>query len=123
MMTPHEYNRCLPKPGNYAREWRRLNAMPADESVRVPGWIAGMPGWNVVTLPAARVCAAMLAALDARINARAGLAPREPREGFGAHARDAYLSREINTCRIRVYCFETRQARRRLSHLLSDPND
>ena len=24
---------------------------------------------------------------------------------------------------IRVYCFETRQARRRLSHLLSDPND
>ncbi len=123
MMTPLEYNRRLPRPGEYARSWRALLAMAPDEIVSVPGWVVNMPGWGRQSVPVHTALGALRVALDARINARAGFEPREPREGTHAHLRDSLAALSRNTRRVRVYQFETRQARVRLGHLLASRED
>lgn len=125
-MTPAEYNRNLPAPGDYARSWRKLNEIVArdpDQIVRIPGAIVGMAGWGYQTERASVVLRSVERALDARINARAGYVPREPREDEMSAWRDSRRVRDILTRRLRVYQFETRQARARLGHLLADRND
>lgn len=122
-MTPAEYNRQLPIPGDYARAWRQLWSMDPAQEIRVPGFIVGMPGWPRQAVAAGVVLRHVRAAFDRRINARAGYSPREPRDGESAHYRDSRAAAAKNTNRVRVYQFETRAARRRLSHLLSDPLD
>ena len=122
-MNPAEYNRNIPNPGAYAKSWRILASLPPTKIVSVPGWIVGMQGWHDQTCAAGMALEHVRKALDSRINARAGYVPREPREGFYAHYRDSRSALDHNTRRVRVYQFETRKARARLSHLLARHDD
>jgi len=122
-MTPAEYNRHIPMPGEYARSWRILASLPADKTVSVPGWLVGLAGWHDQVVPAGTVLAHVRKAMDNRINARAGYTPREPREETYRLARDARAAHDHNTRRVRVYQFETKQARARLGHLLASHED
>ena len=122
-MTPAQYNRMIPCPGEYAKSWRILASLPPTKIVSVPGWIVGMGGWHDQTCVAGLALEHIRKALDRRINARAGYTVPEPREGHWPHARDARAALDHNTKRVRVYQFETRQARARLSHLLARHDD
>jgi len=121
-MTASEYNRNIPNPGDYARAWRALNTMDASRKVTVPGWVVGMPGWGNMTRNAGEVLSRVRSAMDARINARAGVTVREHRNHIGL-VRDAQRLRDIAERRVRVYQFETRNARERFSHLLARHDD
>lgn len=122
-MTPAEYNRSIPMPGEYARSWKILASLHPSTIVSVPGWIVGMSGWGNQSVHAGVSLARVREALDRRINARAGYTPREPREETYRLARDARAALDRNVRRIRVYQFETREARRRLGHLLASRED
>lgn len=122
-MTPAEYNRQLPAPGDYARSWKALLSMDPKQSVSVPGWIVGMPGWGQMSRRACEVLECVREAAASRINARAGFQPREPREGDIQLRRDSRRIRDIHRIRLRVYQFETPTAQRRFSHLLASRND
>lgn len=122
-MNAAEYNKQIPAPRAYAESWRTLTQLPPTRIVSVPGWIVGMDGWHDQSVSAGLALLHVRKALDNRINARAGVQIREPREGESAHYRDSRNVRDILTKRLRVYQFETRAARRRFSHLLADRND
>lgn len=66
-------------------------------------------------------------ALERRINARGGLPEyrgrKDTTDEFYRFWRDSRAVREIHTRRLRVYGFETPDARRRFSHLLASRND
>jgi hypothetical protein len=122
-MTPAEYNRQLPAPGDYARSWRTLTTLDPTMEISVPGYIVGMPGWPRQTVRAGEVLRRVREAFERRINSRAGYEPREPREGSSALYRDSRNVRDILTRRLRVYQFETRVARARFGHLLARHDD
>jgi hypothetical protein len=122
-MTPAEYNRQLPAPGDYARSWRTLTTLDPAMEISVPGFIVGMYGWGRQCVTAGEALRCVREALDRRINARAGYKPPEPREGEIPLYRDSRNVRDILTRRLRVYQFETRVARARFGHLLARHDD
>lgn len=122
-MTPAEYNRQLPSPGNYAKSWQTLLSLDPNTEIRVPGWIVGMPGWGDQVERVGVVLRKVRDAANSRINARAGFVPREPRGGEWPLRRDARAVYDCIVNRHRVYQFETKAARSRFSHLLASRDD
>ena len=122
-MTPLEYNRQLPAPGDYARSWKIPTTMDPETEVSVPGWIVGMPGWGRQSVKVSEVLRDLRTALQSRINARAGFQPREPREEEYRLRRDAWAIRDHFTKRVRIHSFDTLTARKRFSHLIASRDD
>lgn len=104
---------ALPGKGAYVAAWKRLNALPDHAQVSTD-WTGGRP--------AAQVRREFRKALDARINARAGLhAANEP--VAIELVRDARRLDDIKQRRVRTYQFETALCRGRFGHLLTRHDD
>lgn len=107
----------LPAPGEYARGWRKLVALPPNVRVKRPG------GWGAHSvISASELRRELLLALDRRINIRGGnIADNDPIEvGW---IRDARRLEDIKVRRVRVYQFERPEVRAKFGHLLASHDD
>lgn len=104
---------ALPEKGAYVAAWKRLNALP-DHAPVSTDWTGSRP--------AAQVRREFRKALDARINARAGLDAANVEVPIEL-VRDARRLDDIKQRRIRVYQFESALCRARFGHLLAQRDD
>jgi hypothetical protein len=84
------------------------------QSVRVPGWVVGMPGWGQQSRPVCEVVSRLRAALHNRINERGGVDVGDDPDREAAWRRDAIAIREYRTRRVvrRGSGLETEEGRR-----------
>lgn len=121
MISP--FLQCLPKPGDYAKAWKLLKKCKPNEEVKVPGWVAGLPGWGTQTVTAELCLRYIIRALNARINERGGLIIREHRDGEVNLQCDAQAIQNWHKSKIIIRHFRTRLAKKRFEHLIQKYDD
>jgi len=115
-MTREHY----PQAGNYVATWRKVKQYAAsnpDARLHVPGDFDSTP---------ARLYAEYCAALDRRINARAGVKPAGRKDTpayFIDCQRDQRDIQQHVTSRVRIYQLLTAECRKRFAHMLTDRRD
>lgn len=104
----------------YVEGWREIRRLP--DALIVHNW-HGDPWWPV-SIRDLKV--KMRRDMHKRINQRAGVKPvgnKDDDHYFDACLRDQWALRDRVTKRYPVYCFLTKEARRRFAHLLDSRED
>jgi hypothetical protein len=110
-----------PKISSYVKAWKQVIelAITSPDSLVKLDWCT-----TVTALEARRT---FLAALDRRINHRAGLGIRKGKKDCDEYAiqeyRDQQALRDKHTKRIRIYRFETKEVTKRFAYLVDDRNE
>jgi hypothetical protein len=110
-----------PSVSSYVAAWKQVIelAITSPDSLVKLDWCT-----TVTALEARRT---FLAALDRRINHRAGLDAARGKKDCSEYSiqeyRDQQVLRDKHTKRIRIYRFETKEAQKRFAYLLDDRNE
>jgi hypothetical protein len=110
-----------PKVSSYVAAWKQVIelAIASPDSPVILDWC--------ITVTAQEARRTFLAALDRRINHRAGLDVARGRKDCEEYSiqeyRDQQAIHDKYTKRIRIYRFETREAQKRFTYLVDDRNE